>query len=401
MTRTATEITLQEVSDYLTTAKGDQLSFRQVFDLVGRALPFTEGVVITTLPRGTLQVVQPARLSEAVIKGYHREAQAEDSLTWQAIAEGRVARVSDDGDEATSFVTRFMAPLSLRYAAVVPLRSPVMEGYPGALHLYRNAEAGDFNEGELQALTDLAQRIDAAVDAARAARRALHRAADPTPGTRIFLFDAQQRPIPVGEPVKVDARLHQNMVEAVRNRLAQLAEAGDSAEPVSGERILLADLYGDYKTFRVVTYAKYPALGDGAFVALNLIPCPGEWATLKQTDFAADAELSRLVPALRFMAAEFHRSPTLVEIAKTVHLSPFHFHRRFTELMGLTPKHFLLDCQIDAAKRALLAGEKELSDIASDCGFAHQSHFTSRFKQATGLTPTRWRRMAMDRQNEA
>jgi AraC family transcriptional regulator len=37
-------------------------------------------------------------------------------------------------------------------------------------------------------------------------------------------------------------------------------------------------------------------------------------------------------------------------------------------------------------------------DIASSCGFAHQSHFTSRFKQATGLTPTRWRKLVQKNQ---
>ena len=66
-------------------------------------------------------------------------------------------------------------------------------------------------------------------------------------------------------------------------------------------------------------------------------------------------------------------------------------------LLGLTPKQFLLDCQIHLAKSELLSGEKELAQIAKDCGFAHQSHFTSRFKQSTGLTPTRWRRMASER----
>jgi AraC family transcriptional regulator len=57
----------------------------------------------------------------------------------------------------------------------------------------------------------------------------------------------------------------------------------------------------------------------------------------------------------------------------------------------------MLACQIHEAKAELLSGEKELAQIAKDCGFAHQSHFTSRFKQATGLTPTRWRRMAQQR----
>ena len=81
-----------------------------------------------------------------------------------------------------------------------------------------------------------------------------------------------------------------------------------------------------------------------------------------------------------------------------MHLSPFHFHRRFTELLGITPKHFLLECQINQAKGELIKREKELADIATDCGFSHQSHFTSRFKQATGLTPTRWRRLIAEQQ---
>jgi AraC family transcriptional regulator len=41
-----------------------------------------------------------------------------------------------------------------------------------------------------------------------------------------------------------------------------------------------------------------------------------------------------------------------------------------------------------------------LAEIAAECGFAHQSHFTSRFKQATGLTPTRWRRFATELASE-
>jgi AraC family transcriptional regulator of adaptative response/methylated-DNA-[protein]-cysteine methyltransferase len=95
-----------------------------------------------------------------------------------------------------------------------------------------------------------------------------------------------------------------------------------------------------------------------------------------------------------FMAENYRRGPTLGEIAKHVHLSPFHFHRRFTELLGITPKHFQLECQIFHAKRLLFGCDTELAEISKICGFAHQSHFTSRFKQYAGLTPTRWRKMA-------
>ena len=90
--------------------------------------------------------------------------------------------------------------------------------------------------------------------------------------------------------------------------------------------------------------------------------------------------------------------PTLDEISSKAHLSPFHFHRRFSELLGQTPKHFLLSCQIQQARRMLMERKVRLANIAAECGFAHQSHFTSRFKQASGLTPTRWRRLATEMQ---
>src|SRR4029077_2084795 len=123
----------------------------------------------------------------------------------------------------------------------------------------------------------------------------------------------------------------------------------------------------------------YPALGEGPVSFFCLQPDAAEWGVIKPTDINADQELARLVPSLKFMQEHSASGPTLVDIAKTVQLSPFHFHRRFTELFGITPKHFLLECQIHEAKGELLAGKKELSRIASDCGFAHQSHFTSRF----------------------
>ena len=120
---------------------------------------------------------------------------------------------------------------------------------------------------------------------------------------------------------------------------------------------------------------------------------------MRPVDLQADPEITRLLPTLKFMQQEFQRGPTLNEIAAKAHLSPFHFHRRFTEQLGLTPKHFLLSCQIHHARKLLMERKTPLAEIAAICGFAHQSHFTSRFKQATGYTPTRWRKMALARQD--
>jgi AraC-like DNA-binding protein len=373
---------------------------RQLLDQIKKAVPSAQGLVITTVPRGGLQVMQPSAVSDSLVKAYSAALHTEDKLTWQTILKHKPHRLGDVWNakelESTGYYREWLQPMGLAHAVAVPLASPVLEGYPGAVHLCRTAEGGEFSAAELQKVTELTTQFDERFAASRTTRR---NACGPQipgverPSVRFTIFDASLRPKSAsGSPSDLDDRLREQMVEQAKRRLHQLN--GDRS---IADRVLLADSHGDRWPFRLVTFKKYPALGEGPFNFFCLQPDCCEWGILKSTDFQADAELARLIPALRFMQQEFHRGPTLVDIARTVHLSPFHFHRRFSELLGLTPKQFLLDCQIHLAKAGLLGGEKELATIAKECGFAHQSHFTSRFKQATGQTPTRWRRMALAR----
>jgi AraC-like DNA-binding protein len=40
----------------------------------------------------------------------------------------------------------------------------------------------------------------------------------------------------------------------------------------------------------------------------------------------------------------------------------------------------------------LAEGNMSLAEIAAECGFSDQSHFTRTFTHATGIAPGRWRR---------
>jgi AraC-like DNA-binding protein len=292
----------------------------------------------------------------------------------------------------------FLVPNGLAFAASAPLKAPVLDGYPGALTLFRNQQQGRFSESDLVKLGQIARQVDETIAKARSNRKASPSTACPpiknkTP-LRQFVFDSHLKPrIGQDDLGKLDDRLRQQMIQQARHRFEHV-----NGKDITADRVPLPDSYGDLWNFRVVVHKTYPALGDGPFAFFCLQPDCGEWSLVRPQDFNADAEVWRLIPAMRFMEENFAKGPTLTDIARTVHLSPFHFHRRFTELLGVTPKHFMLDCQIAKAKRDLLAREKDLAQIATECGFAHQSHFTSRFKQATGLTPTRWRRLAMDMQ---
>jgi AraC-like DNA-binding protein len=191
----------------------------------------------------------------------------------------------------------------------------------------------------------------------------------------------------------LDARLMSSIREFVQKSLAAASEKQVGRH----HRVAFTDSSGEIWVFRAVIYPEFAALGDGPFVFLCLQPPVYEWATVRPADLQVDPELARLASTLSFMRQEFSRMPILDEISGKAHLSPFHFHRRFSELLGQSPKSFQLGCQIQHAKKLLIERKTNLADIAAKCGFAHQSHFTSRFKQATGLTPTRWRRRTAER----
>jgi AraC-like DNA-binding protein len=82
---------------------------------------------------------------------------------------------------------------------------------------------------------------------------------------------------------------------------------------------------------------------------------------------------------------------TLDELAAAAGLSRFYFLRAFRREVGVTPHAYLTGRRIAAAK-ALLGGERALSEVALSCGFYDQSHFTRSFKGCTGLTPGQYRR---------
>jgi AraC-like DNA-binding protein len=401
----ATSNTLQDLHEARETLSkpfdGDAASYRRMLESLSKAVPFTQALVISTVPRAGTQIIQPGHVPEALLKGYSRDVFAQDRATWQVILQNKVLDAKHlwpDGEfESSIYFRLLLEPNGLKYLAAAPLKHPVLLGYPGALHLYRSEEEGEFKASELRALGEMTNLLDAALEKSREPRRrsACGKGAawEHHRPCRQFIFDAagRQQHLYKNETGALDDRLRASMKQQIQHRFASL-----NGEPSTSDRVELADANGELWAFRVVVFKQFPALGDGPFIFFCLQPDSCEWNTLRASDFQADPEVSRLIPTLKFMHSEFHRMPTLDEISAKAHLSPFHFHRRFTELLGQTPKHFLLGCQIHQAKTMLVERKKALATIAADCGFAHQSHFTSRFKQATGLTPTRWRKLAAD-----
>jgi AraC family transcriptional regulator len=96
--------------------------------------------------------------------------------------------------------------------------------------------------------------------------------------------------------------------------------------------------------------------------------------------------------AKEFIAANLSQQISLQDIADACDLSLAHFARSFKTSVGMTPHNWLQTRRIARAKDMLLTSQHDLAEIALDCGFADQSHFTRIFSRLNGVGPGAWRR---------
>ncbi len=94
----------------------------------------------------------------------------------------------------------------------------------------------------------------------------------------------------------------------------------------------------------------------------------------------------RIGQAIAYLERNVHRQPSLDEVAESVHLSPFHFQRIFTEWAGISPKRFLQYLTVDFLK-SKLHQSRTLTDAADEAGLSGQSRIYDLFTTLEAVTP--------------
>lgn len=82
---------------------------------------------------------------------------------------------------------------------------------------------------------------------------------------------------------------------------------------------------------------------------------------------------------------------TLQTIADMCHGSPYHLHRTFKRIKGITPTAYIQKQRIEKAIQALLETELTVHEIAKSVGIPNTPYFITLFKRAVGSTPSEYR----------
>lgn len=93
------------------------------------------------------------------------------------------------------------------------------------------------------------------------------------------------------------------------------------------------------------------------------------------------AQLSEFGDAIAYMDDHYRDNPSLDDLAAIVHRSPSWFHKRFTQVVGITPHAYMLARRMRLANRLLLEGDLRVTDVAREAGYDNVFYFSRVYRQ--------------------
>ena len=94
-----------------------------------------------------------------------------------------------------------------------------------------------------------------------------------------------------------------------------------------------------------------------------------------------------------YISTQFMKRITIDSLSDLFDIPTSTLKRCFKGVYGTTIHHYLKECRINAAKRLLQESDQSILEIANAVGYENGSKFTSAFKEATGVTPSAYRKV--------
>jgi len=112
------------------------------------------------------------------------------------------------------------------------------------------------------------------------------------------------------------------------------------------------------------------------------------------TQLPEDA-VDRVLLAQAWAGARLDAELALADWARAVGWHPVHFERVFKQETGLTPRRWLEERRMEAARQYLSGTSKSVSEIATAVGYTDPFYFSRVFRRHFGQPPLRYRKLGL------
>jgi LacI family transcriptional regulator len=125
---------------------------------------------------------------------------------------------------------------------------------------------------------------------------------------------------------------------------------------------------------------------------------PGHVVTRQSSDVLAIHD-EAIAKAVRYIRQNSDKSIKVNDVVSASGISRRSLELKFIEHVGATPLEEIHRMQLDRIKQLLVETDMTIAELARQTGFRYQEYFARFFKQRTGLTPTKFRRMNRTRES--
>lgn len=100
-----------------------------------------------------------------------------------------------------------------------------------------------------------------------------------------------------------------------------------------------------------------------------------------------------VLATIEYIDDHYMENITLEQLSELAHLSKFYYTRVFTSYKGITPYKYLTNVRLNHARSLILSTPLSIDKIGWQVGYGGSRNLIRAFKQATGVTPDKYRRI--------
>lgn len=198
----------------------------------------------------------------------------------------------------------------------------------------------------------------------------------------VLLVDVEKAQ-PVLDALVTEARID---LTQLANRFCEHSDFGMMMEETESVRQIFSSLY------------KVPDQIKGHYFKLKVIEIFLLLSVISTTNHEKRSSYRKqqvdIVKAVNeHISTQFMKRITIDSLSDQFDIPTSTLKRCFKGVYGTTIHHYLKECRINAAKHLLQESDQSILEIANAVGYENGSKFTSAFKEATGVTPSAYRKV--------
>lgn len=109
-------------------------------------------------------------------------------------------------------------------------------------------------------------------------------------------------------------------------------------------------------------------------------------------DYINHVSEDRFKNILEYISENFTKDISSQSISKKFGYDNTYFGRRFKEITGLSPTKYIRTLRLEKARKMLVISSDELGNIASECGFSDLNYFSRCFKSHYNISASEYRK---------